>query len=194
MLAKDGGPHIIRPASSDPAAREQVVLCNIVTAATVGLGVAALYLALFVAMIAAALLLPGSLLGLVLGHPAGVADQVSLAWLATSIATLSGALGAALRPRRVAREDTNTLPVLGVASRLAPGRGWSHHAPGSARTGLNCEPRCLCSSGSRRPRIVLTSGDSWRQHLLPWRSGLRGSRWRVTPAPSPGRDMPGIRD
>ena len=132
MLAKGGGPHIIRPASSDPAAREQVVLCNIVTAATVGLGVAALYLALFVAMIAAALLLlPGSLLGLVLGHPAGVADQVSLAWLATSIATLSGALGAALRPRRVAREDTNTLPVLGVASRLAPpGRGWSHHATG----------------------------------------------------------------
>ena len=58
--------------SPHPAAREQVALFNIVTAATVGLGVAALYLALFVAMLAAALLLvPGSLLGLVLGHPAG---------------------------------------------------------------------------------------------------------------------------
>jgi hypothetical protein len=67
------------------------------------------------------------LLGLVLGHPAGVADQVSLAWLATSIPTLGGALGAALRPHRVAREDTNALPVLGVASGLASGRGWSHH-------------------------------------------------------------------
>ena len=64
--------------SPHPAAREQVALFNIVTAATVGLGVAALYLALFIAMLAAALLLvPGNLLGLVLGHSAGVADQVS---------------------------------------------------------------------------------------------------------------------
>src|SRR5580704_11268197 len=50
--------------SPHPAAREQVALFNIVTAATVGLGVAALYLALFIAMLAAALLLvPGNLLG-----------------------------------------------------------------------------------------------------------------------------------
>jgi hypothetical protein len=84
-------------------------LFNIVTAATVGLGVAALYLALFVAMLAAALLLvPGSLLGLVLGHPAGVADQVSLAWLATSIATLGGALGAVLETRETVREAAYT--------------------------------------------------------------------------------------
>ena len=52
--------------SPHPAAREQVILFNIVTAATVGIGVAALYAALFVAMLAAALLLvPGGLLGLV---------------------------------------------------------------------------------------------------------------------------------
>jgi hypothetical protein len=92
-----------------PAAREQVALFNIVTAATVGIGVAALYLALFVAMLAAALLLvPGSLLGLVLGHRAGVADQVSLAWLATSIATLGGALGAALESSESVREAAYT--------------------------------------------------------------------------------------
>ena len=48
--------------------------------------------------------MPGSLLGLVLGHPAGVADQVSLAWLATSIATLGGALGAALESSESVRE------------------------------------------------------------------------------------------
>jgi amino acid transporter len=95
--------------SPHPAAREQVALFNIVTAATVGLGVAALYLALFIAMLAAALLLvPGSLLGLVLGHPAGVADQVSLAWLATSIATLGGALGAALESSETVREAAYT--------------------------------------------------------------------------------------
>ena len=95
--------------SPHPAAREQVALFNIVTAATVGLGVAALYLALFIAMLAAALLLvPGNLLGLVLGHPAGVADQVSLAWLATSIATLGGALGAALESSESVREAAYT--------------------------------------------------------------------------------------
>jgi hypothetical protein len=95
--------------SPHPAAREQVALFNIVTAVTVGLGVAALYLALFIAVLAAALLLvPGNLLGLVLGHPAGVADEVTLAWLAASIATLGGALGAALETRETVREAAYT--------------------------------------------------------------------------------------
>src|SRR6201997_2666356 len=95
--------------SPHPAAREQVALFNIVTAATVGIGVATLYLALFIAMLAAALLLvPGNLLGLVLRHPAGVADQVSLAWLATSIATLGGALGATLESDETVREAAYT--------------------------------------------------------------------------------------
>src|ERR1700689_49202 len=95
--------------SPHPGAREQVALFNTVTAATVGLGVAALYLALFIAMLAAALLLvPGGLFGLVIGHPAGVADQVSLAWLATSIATLGGALGAALESSESVREAAYT--------------------------------------------------------------------------------------
>src|ERR1700743_3444259 len=95
--------------SPHPAAREQVALFNIVTAATVGLGVAALYLALFVALLAAALLLvPGNLLGLVLGRSIGAAGQVSLAWLATSIATLGGALGAALESSESVREAAYT--------------------------------------------------------------------------------------
>src|SRR6201998_2957481 len=95
--------------SPHPAAREQVALFNIVTAATVGIGVAALYLALFIAMLAAALLLvPGNLLGLVLGHRAGVDDQGRLAWLATSIATLGGALGAALESGESVHEAAYT--------------------------------------------------------------------------------------
>jgi hypothetical protein len=116
------------------AAREQVALFNIVTAATVGLGVAALYLALFAIMLAAALLLvPGNLLGLVLGGPADVADQVSLAWLATSIATLGGALGAALENGETVREaaytyqpDTRIDVVTGPRLRAAGSRGLSH--------------------------------------------------------------------
>jgi amino acid transporter len=95
--------------SPHPAAREQVILFNIVTAATVGIGVAALYAALFVAMLAAALLLvPADLLSIVLRSTAGVVDQVRLAWLATSIATLGGALGAALESHETVREAAYT--------------------------------------------------------------------------------------
>jgi hypothetical protein len=91
------------------AAREQVILFNIVTAVTVGIGVAALYLALFAVMLAAALLLvPGDLMGIAVGRPVGAADQISLAWLATSIATLGGALGAALENRETVREAAYT--------------------------------------------------------------------------------------
>jgi hypothetical protein len=94
--------------SPHPAAREQVILFNIVTAVTVGIGVAVLYLALFTAMLTAALLLvPGDLLSRVVGHP-GVADQIRLAWLATSIATLGGALGAALETQETVREAAYT--------------------------------------------------------------------------------------
>ncbi len=95
--------------SPHPAAREQVIMFNIVTAATVGIGVAVLYLALFIAMLTAALLLvPQGLLGSQLGYPAGVADQIRLAWLATSIATLGGALGAALESHETVREAAYT--------------------------------------------------------------------------------------
>src|SRR5580700_8929856 len=90
-------------------AREQVILFNIVTATTVGIGVVVLYVALFVIMLASALLLvPGDLLSIQLGHPAGAADQVLLAWLATSIATLGGALGAALESHETVREAAYT--------------------------------------------------------------------------------------
>jgi hypothetical protein len=95
--------------SPHPAAREQVILFNIVTAATVGIGVAVLYLALFTAMLAAALLLvPQGLIASQLGYPAGVADQIRLAWLATSIATLGGALGAATESHETVREAAYT--------------------------------------------------------------------------------------
>ena len=43
-----------------------------------------------------------------LGHSAGAADQVRLAWLATSIATLGGALGATLESRETVREAAYT--------------------------------------------------------------------------------------
>jgi hypothetical protein len=95
--------------SPHPAAREQVILFNIVTATTVGIGVVALYVALFIIMLVSALLLvPGDLLSIQLSHPAGAADQVRLSWLATSIATLGGALGAALESHETVREAAYT--------------------------------------------------------------------------------------
>jgi hypothetical protein len=95
--------------SPHPAAREQVILFNIVTAATVGIGVAVLYAGLFVATVAAALLLvPADLLSIVLRSTAAAADQIRLAWLATSIATLGGALGAALESHDSVREAAYT--------------------------------------------------------------------------------------
>jgi hypothetical protein len=36
------------------------------------------------------LLVPRNFLGIQLGHPAGAAEQIRLAWLAASIATLDG--------------------------------------------------------------------------------------------------------
>ena len=62
--------------SPHPAAREQVILFNIVTTATVGIGVVVLYVALFIIMLASALLLvPGDLLSIQLGYHAGAADN-----------------------------------------------------------------------------------------------------------------------
>jgi hypothetical protein len=95
--------------SPSRGAREQIILFNVVSAATVGIGVTVLYLALFAAMLAATLLLiPAGLLSSQLGHPASLATQIELAWLAASLATLGGALGAALESRESVREAAYT--------------------------------------------------------------------------------------
>lgn len=93
--------------ASTPSARTQVALFNLATAATVLLGVATLYFALFlVTAAAAALLLPASLLGETLGHDASVAEYLRLAWLISSLATVSGGLGGGLESDASVREAT----------------------------------------------------------------------------------------
>jgi hypothetical protein len=80
-----------------PRMRQQVVLFNLATTATVLIGVVALYAALcFLALPAALLLVPPRLLTAALGHAVHVEDYLELAWLASSVATLGGALGAGL--------------------------------------------------------------------------------------------------
>lgn len=93
------------PASTVPTGRDQVILFNVVTVTTVVIGVATLYLALFVlTVIGSVLLVPTGLLASVLGHRAGIADAVRLAWLASSVATVGGALGAGLESDEAVRE------------------------------------------------------------------------------------------
>jgi hypothetical protein len=77
--------------------REQTVLFNLATTATVLIGVLAFYTALFALAVPATLLLvPDRLLAAALGHPAHVTDYLEVAWLTSSLATVGGALGAGL--------------------------------------------------------------------------------------------------
>jgi hypothetical protein len=79
------------------AARQQVLLLNAATTATVVLGVMALYVMLFALTVGGVVLLvPDELFALALDRPLGLGDQGRLAWLVSSVATLAGALGAGL--------------------------------------------------------------------------------------------------
>jgi hypothetical protein len=87
----------------------QVVLFNFATAATVLIGIATLYGALFLMILAAAgLLLSPDALGSGLGHAVGTGDYATLAWFTASLATVGGALGAALESDKAVREAAYT--------------------------------------------------------------------------------------
>ena len=89
--------------------REQVVLFNLATTATVVLGVTALYVALFVlSLLGAALLVVPDLLTGALAHDAGAGEYAKLAWLTTTLATVGGALGAGLETDEAVREAAYT--------------------------------------------------------------------------------------
>jgi hypothetical protein len=86
-------------------AREQIIMFNVVTLATVVIGVLALYAALLVLnLIGAFLLVPDQSLADALGHDSGALAVAGLAWLATSVATIGGALGAGLESDEAVRE------------------------------------------------------------------------------------------
>lgn len=92
-----------------PQARQQVVLFNLATLATVLIGVAALYVALLLLSVpAAVLLLTPRLLADGLGHRVDVDVYLRLAWLTASLATVGGALGAGLESDAAVREAAYT--------------------------------------------------------------------------------------
>jgi hypothetical protein len=93
----------------DPRTRQQVLLFNIATTATVVIGVAAFYAALLVlSLLAGLLLVVPPLLADAIRHPATFGDYVTVAWLTSSLATVGGALGAGLESDEAVRRAAYT--------------------------------------------------------------------------------------
>ena len=86
-------------------AKEQVTLFNIVTLATVLIGVLSLYVSLFLLIVLAAVVaVPDALMASSVGRPVSMTDRWALAWLVTSLATAGGALGAGLETDEAVQE------------------------------------------------------------------------------------------
>jgi hypothetical protein len=86
-------------------ARDQILLFNATTTATVAVGFASLYAVLFLICLAAAgLLITTDVLSETVGRSIGWEEYLKLAWLASSLATVGGALGAGLESDDVIRE------------------------------------------------------------------------------------------
>jgi hypothetical protein len=86
-------------------AEDQVLLFNAATAATVTIGVLSLYLTLFLVTLAGAgLMITEDSLSRELGSDVGLGDYLALAWFASSLATVGGALGAGLETDAAIRE------------------------------------------------------------------------------------------
>ena len=89
----------------DRSLREQAMMFNLVTLITVGFGIVVLYTALCILGLAGAwLLISPSLLSGQIGHASGFGDYLRLTLLAGSLATIGGALGAALESDVTVRE------------------------------------------------------------------------------------------
>jgi hypothetical protein len=88
-------------------ARDQAVLYNAATALTLSVTVLFSYAVLFVlVLVAAVIFLDSGFLQSMLQHPVGLVDYARLAWMATSLATVAGALGSGLEDEETVREAT----------------------------------------------------------------------------------------
>jgi hypothetical protein len=91
--------------SEKQEARRRIMLFNTTTTITILIGVLTLYATLFVINAAVALLLiTPAVLEKTIHHPVHVGDYLWLAWLASSMAAVGGALGAALENNAAVRE------------------------------------------------------------------------------------------
>jgi hypothetical protein len=91
--------------AANDAARERVVLFNVVTVTTLAIGIAALYLALVLVLaLAAAVSIPPAALEEQVSAPASVGEYARLAWFAASVATVGGALGSLVESDEAVRD------------------------------------------------------------------------------------------
>ncbi|MFC7403469.1 hypothetical protein ACFQQD_14240, partial [Citricoccus sp. GCM10030269] len=82
-------------------------LDNAATIASVGIGVVLMYAVLWSVLFVAGLaVIPPSYLQSELGHRVGLLDYLGLSWLATSMGTMAGALGASFDSAEAIREAT----------------------------------------------------------------------------------------
>jgi hypothetical protein len=85
--------------------RHPVSLINLATASTVALGVLTLFAALLViTVVCTAVLIPDTVLASELKHSVPGIDYLRIAWVVTSLATIGGALGAAVESDLAVRE------------------------------------------------------------------------------------------
>ena len=91
--------------SADGIGHEQAILFNLATTVTLVIGVACLYGALFVLGLAGArLAVDRDVLSGGIGHRADLATYLRITWMASSLATVAGALGAGLESDAAVRE------------------------------------------------------------------------------------------
>ena len=89
--------HHLWERSSEREAPHWVVLYNGVTALTISVAVLLAYAVLFaLVFLAAWVFVPSAYFQSTLKHPIGLGDYLTLAWMATSLATVAGALGTSL--------------------------------------------------------------------------------------------------
>ncbi len=93
------------PLGSRPAGKR--VIYNVATLATIFLAISLMYLALFVIILAGALvIIDAKFLAMELGHDVGLAEFVNLSWLAASLGTIAGAVGSSLDDEEAVRKAT----------------------------------------------------------------------------------------
>jgi hypothetical protein len=97
--------HELWERSPSPQARERVILINLATMLTIAIGVCTLYAALLVITgVCDTALIPPAVIERYVQHPVGLGGYLRIAWVVSSLATLGGALGAALESGAAVRE------------------------------------------------------------------------------------------
>ena len=97
MVAWIIGAHHLWERARDADEREETILYNTSTVLTLSIGVLCMSAAVYVLTLLGSLfLLDASVFASTLGHVPGLRDHLMLAWLATGLATVAGALGSGL--------------------------------------------------------------------------------------------------